>query len=480
MFTPTDEQLAIIDFAKNRPENLLISALAGAAKTTTLELICKALPSTPILSLAFNKRIADEMAKRLPGNVKAQTLNSVGHGVWMKACGRLTLNARKIQDTYKIVLERKPKALRRELQEYWQDVINAIRAARQSGYIPPNAFASVHHPVGRDEFFGALDEELPDFVCDLVDEILTTSIEQAYAGAIDFDDQIYMPTLFGGSFPKYPLVMIDEAQDLSFINHAMLKKLVSSRLIAVGDPNQSIYGFRGAVSSGMSSLRAQYSMVELKLSTSFRCPISHVKRAWQRVPYMRWPEWAKEGEIHEHEHWSLADIPDGAAVICRNNAPLFKLGFILLRSGRGIRLVGTDIGPQLVRALKKLGPETLPQSEVIQAIARWEAERLKKSRATGSVVDRADCLRVFAENGQTLGAIVAYAEHIFKQEGPIQLMSGHKAKGLEFDTVFHLDPWRIPSKWAEDTEQELNVLYVIETRAKHSLHTISMEGLISD
>ena len=81
-FKPTEEQQLIIDAACNTQDSIIINALAGAAKTTTLELICKALPVMPILSLAFNKRIADEMSKRLPGHVKCQTLNSLGHRVW--------------------------------------------------------------------------------------------------------------------------------------------------------------------------------------------------------------------------------------------------------------------------------------------------------------------------------------------------------------------------------------------------------------
>jgi hypothetical protein len=48
----------------------------------------------------------------------------------------------------------------------------------------------------------------------LIDSVLTDSIRLAYEGQIDFDDQIYMPTLFGGTFPRFPLVMVDEAQDL--------------------------------------------------------------------------------------------------------------------------------------------------------------------------------------------------------------------------------------------------------------------------
>ena len=81
MFEPTDEQKAIVELAKNSTNNILINALAGAAKTTTLELITKAIQGIPILSLAFNKKIMLEMEKRLPSHVKSATLNSVGHRV---------------------------------------------------------------------------------------------------------------------------------------------------------------------------------------------------------------------------------------------------------------------------------------------------------------------------------------------------------------------------------------------------------------
>ena len=66
-------------------------------------------------------------------------------------------------------------------------------------------------------------------------------------------------------------------------------------------------------------------------------------------------------------------------------------------------------------------------------------------------------------------------------KGPIQLCSGHKAKGLEWDTVFHLDPWRVPSKFAkkpEDQEQELNIRYVIETSPKDSLFLTKVEDFV--
>lgn len=128
--------------------------------------------------------------------------------------------------------------------------------------------------------------------------------------------------------------------------------------------------------------------------------------------------------------------------------------------------------------MKRLGSETMTQREVLDAISIWEGEQIEKGKAPAVVHDKAECFRVFAKFGNTLSQAVIYAEHLFKAKGPIQLLSGHKAKGLEWDTVYHLDPWRIPSKWAqtpEDFEQEMNVDYVITTRAKRELILVNLE-----
>jgi len=313
-----------------------------------------------------------------------------------------------------------------------------------------------------------------------------TGIRQSYAGLIDFDDQIYMPTLFGGSFPQHRRVMVDEAQDLSPLNHAMLWKLVGPKchLTAVGDPWQSIYAFRGADTGSMGKLRDRFSMHEMTLSVSFRCPINVVKNAHKRVPHMKWPEWAQPGIVERLKEWNATCIPDNSAIICRNNAPLLSVALCLLRAGRGVHLVGTDLGPQLVKALKRLGEDLqMPQEKVHEAINLWEQEKLRKARNAGVVADKAECLRVFANFGPTLGAAIAYCEHIFSTKGPIQLLSGHKSKGLEWDTVYHLDPQRIPSPWSkdgEDLEQELNVRYVIETRAKKELYFVRLDQFTGD
>ncbi len=475
MITPTPEQTAIVEAARTTTDNLLISAYAGAAKTSTLVMITEAIKGIPILSLAFNKKIAVEMEKRLPSYCSCKTLNSIGHTTWGTAIGkRLTLDFKK---TFNLVSE-EIKDFDRDERPDFGDVMKAVSRAKAAGYIPDSN--GTRGLITEEEFFDSFEEEPDRHFRNLVNRVLLRSIRAAYAGNIDFDDQIYMPTLFGGSFPRFPLVLVDEAQDLSPLNHAMLKKLVTKRLIAVGDPYQSIYGFRGAVQSGMEKLRDTFSMKDMKLSVSFRCPRSIIRRAWSRVPDMRWPEWAVEGSVVDLPTLSYADIEDGAAIICRNNAPLFSLGFRLIANGRGIQLVGADIGPGLVKILRKLGPESMTQEEATIALHKWKTEALRKAKSPGTVEDKEECLAIFIAQGPTLSAAIAYAEHLFKQSGPIQLLSGHKSKGLEWDYVYHLDPWRIPSRFVfseSDMEQELNVRYVIETRAKKTLYLVNAETI---
>jgi superfamily I DNA/RNA helicase len=476
--TPTPEQIAIIEAARDTSDNLLISAYAGAAKTTTLELMCKAMPGTPTLSIAFNKRIAEEMTKRLPGHVRAQTLNSVGHRVWGTAIGkRLVLHSDKLGGILKSAIADLPGDEQSEAYDNFGDIIKIINAARNAGYCPERYERGI---CTWEQFYHSLDDYPPKFFRTLLDEVIHKSIQAAFDGTIDFSDQIYMPTLFGGTFPKFPLVMVDEAQDLSPLNHVMLAKLVTQRVIAVGDPYQSIYAFRGAVVSGMDRLRERFNMRDMTLSVSFRCPQAIVRRAWFRVPDMKWPEWAAEGLVVEHDRIKLSDIEDGAAIICRHNAPLFHLGFNLIRSGRGVQLIGFDIGPGLVRILRKLGEESMPRDKVHEAITAWAEAQAKKTRRKAALEDRVECLRVFADQGPNLGAAIAYAEHLFRQTGSIQLLSGHKSKGLEWDVVYHLDPWRCGGRRdlsPEDMEQELNIRYVIETRAKKELHIVNMENI---
>ena len=489
-FTLTPEQEAILAEAK-APENLIINALAGAAKTSTLCLLAKKLPLVPTLSCCFNKSIAVEMQKRMPSHVSCKTMNALGHAAWGQKLGkRLSVETDK---GYSILMEIsnavRPEQKKR-MGEAFSSLLRAVRLAKSNGYVPPRCRTLGRSLIETEEFLDQigpdLDVEPDEEFAGWMIEALERSIAQAFEGRIDFDDQIYMSVLFGAQYPKFPIILVDEAQDLSPLNHEALRLMFGGRLIAVGDPFQAIYAFRGAHIGSMQLLKEEFKMKELTLSVSFRCPRAVVERARFRATHMQYPEWAKPGHVEKLYEWGPSSIPDGAFILCRNNAPLFSVALRLIRAGRGVELSRGDIGKNLVGILKKFGDPKMPHESVLGEISRWETAQLEKARESrrSAIYDKAECLRVFANAGSTLTESIAFAEHLFASTGSVKLMTGHKAKGLETEVVFHLDPFLIPSKFAlraaeegdnSKLEQERNLRYVIESRSRDSLFLVDSD-----
>lgn len=471
MHTPTLEQQAILDAAQSTKDNLLISALAGAAKTSTLVLLSKKLYHTPILCLAFNKSIATEMKERLAPNAQAKTLNGLGHQVWMQSIGKkLTLNDGKVYAILKELVDELPAAQKGEGFALFIETLKAVKEGKNQGYIPSSLRAS-GQLIDEDELFASLDEAPTPTQEDLIIRASEISAKRALEGEIDFADQILLPTVFKGKFPSFPLIMVDEAQDLSALNHATLRLFKGSRVIAVGDACQAIYAFRGAHNNGMAVLKDTFNMRELVLSVSFRCPRVVVSEARWRAPHMQYPEWAEEGVVRHVAEWGTELLPPDCAILCRNNAPIFRLALNLMKAGRWPTIIGNDIGKNLIKTMRKFGKDDMKQTEVFKAIDDWRNLKLAKSRSPASVEDQAACMELFAEQGPTLRAAIAYAESLMNSSGSIKLMTGHKAKGSEFDHVFILDQHLA----RKGRDQDSNILYVMQTRAKRTLTYITTE-----
>lgn len=485
-FTPTEEQTAILSAATETETNLLISALAGAAKTSTLVLIANepSLASTGILCLAFNRKIADEMRGRLPSNCTSMTLNSLGHKAWSTAISRrCKVDTKKNYNLVKAYIDDQRKDVKDQLYDSFSDMLRTLAHAKSSGWVPERCqrpATSLFH--SDDDFFSSLDERLSVHEEDLLVDCLCESIELAHQGEIDFDDQIYMSTCFPCKFPSYPLTMIDEAQDLSELNHAMLEQIVNgNRLIAVGDACQAIYAFRGAYADSMDRLQQRFSMIPLTLSISFRCPKAIIAEAQWRAPHMKPAEWAKEGEVVHLDEWTIENLPGDATILCRNNAPIFSMAIKLLSEGRYPQIVGNDIGRSLIKALTKLGDKTMPQKEAFEALKGYEEKRIRRAQndgARGRIRDFCTCLRIFLRQGPKLQDAIHYAEWIMSATGPIKMMTGHKSKGLEFDNVFILDRELLRLDDDRGRNQDQNLLYVMQTRSMAMLTYITTAAFV--
>lgn len=111
--------------------------------------------------------------------------------------------------------------------------------------------------------------------------------EKRRRGLIEFSDQLATAVETARRSPeairvlhqRTPVVLLDEVQDTSVAQTSLLSLLFrGSSVMAVGDPHQSIYGFRGASASNLQSFHRDFGItgggsgVTLSLSTSWRNP----------------------------------------------------------------------------------------------------------------------------------------------------------------------------------------------------------------
>jgi len=100
-------------------------------------------------------------------------------------------------------------------------------------------------------------------------------------GLIDFDDMPLLALRIVRSHPwvrqalkaKFPVLFVDEYQDLGHALHELVLLLcfeAGIRLFAVGDPDQSIYGFLGANPQLLTSLAARDDVREIRLRFNYR------------------------------------------------------------------------------------------------------------------------------------------------------------------------------------------------------------------
>ena len=219
----------------------------------------------------------------------------------------------------------------------------------------------------------------------------------------------------------------------------------------------------------MASLKTLFKMEELTLSTSFRCPEAVVKHVQWRAPHMvAWEDNPTKGTVTHLPFWRLDNLPSECAVICRNNAPLLTLAIAILKAGRYPNLWGNDVAKGLVKEMKDFGAGSMSQADVFTAIDHWHHTKAQRARNLNNLNDRAECMRIFAKEGDNLREIIANAEQLFLSEGKLDLMTGHKAKGHEWDDVFILDAGLIGTEG-----QEPNLRYVMATRSKNNLTYIN-------
>lgn len=116
------------------------------------------------------------------------------------------------------------------------------------------------------------------------DDIAQSSIFNKYQNilqqnnCIDFDDLIYKTSTILEKQKNYTLnfdfILIDEFQDINQTQYNFIKLLCNQNtsIFAIGDPNQSIYSFRGSDNTIIEQFRKEFDAQVFYLTKSYRCP----------------------------------------------------------------------------------------------------------------------------------------------------------------------------------------------------------------
>lgn len=486
-FSWSGHQEAFFDRLTGTDDSILLVAVAGSGKSTTIVEGVRRLPDTAnVLFLAFNRAIANELEPRMPENAKAKTFHSVGFAAWARANGGF--------DKVKVDEHKVRNIVRDLLTEDQQDLYGAF-VTRLVGYAknvgmgklcrmsePAMQNLADHYGLYIERDNGGADPEAE--ACRKAIKILEASNEMKHV--VDYDDMLYLPLLYDTRFFRNDVVFVDEAQDTNSVQLALLQRMIKhdGRVIAVGDPAQAIYGFRGASSSAMEKIQDTFKMFPMPLTVSYRCAQAIVAEARHLVSHIEAAPSAPVGSVETWDRFDESAIPVFArtdAVLCRTTAPLFKLAYQIIAGGQGCRILGREIGEGLVTLIKKMKAKDIDGLQVkLARFERREVDKLlaqEKEAQAAAVQDRVDCINItidaMDENNRTVGKLIDKIRDMFEaKSGVATLCTVHKAKGLEWDRVYILRPDLMPHPMARkdwEREQERNLEYVAITRAREAL-----------
>ncbi|HET6624749.1 MAG TPA: ATP-dependent DNA helicase [Nocardioidaceae bacterium] len=279
---------------------LLVLAGPGTGKTTTLvEAIVdrienRGVAPDSVLALTFSRKAAEQLRDRVTarlGRTMATTLSSTFHSFaygLLRAYGPTGL----YDDPLRLLSAPEQDVQLRELLEgaratgtsrwpaglaeavrtrgFAREVAAVISRAREKG-LDPDDLAKIAADAGRDDWSAAA-AFMEDYL---------TSLD--YKAAVDYPELIHRaatmaatPEVRAQLRERYSWVFVDEYQDTDPRQVALLQALAGDgrNLVAVGDPDQSIYAFRGAEVRGILDFPSEF-----RTGTGQRAPVVALRTA---------------------------------------------------------------------------------------------------------------------------------------------------------------------------------------------------------
>lgn len=496
-----------------------ILAGAGSGKTTTvtrriaMQVATEAFRPQEILAVTFTEKAAGELKHRLAAlgahGVVARTFH---------AAALAQLRGLSDQAPSRILTSKVPilRDIARTLHKAYRyrpamDLASEIEWAKARRITP-------------EEYEGALGDRKPPIPADLMARVYGR-FEQVKReqGLVDFDDMLALTvrmfetdeTAAERFRERYRAFTVDEYQDVNELQQTLLDHWLGGRddLCVVGDDHQAIYAFTGASADHLLAMPRRFPRaVVVKLEENHRSTPQVLALANRLAPMLggsdkrlravkadgpeplvrAFVERAAEIAFVVGQLRAVGEtgVPfEEMAILYRTNARSEDYEEALAEAGVPYQVRGGAFleRPAAKRLLRMLRDGSRPGvAEVVRAAAAAEGLLAEPGEGLGEQEEtrQSDLARlvrlaeVFDPDGSaTVGEFLADLEGRFRSDGGgrgVQLLTYHRSKGLEFDTVAlpRLEEGDLPVRQAKEDEQideERRLLYVGITRAKRVL-----------
>jgi len=480
----TEEQYAII----NSTGNIKINAVAGSGKTTTVIEYARARPrSSKILYLAFNKSVKLEAVRKFAEkgltNVKVETAHSLAFGYIVRGS-----NYKLKQQGYKT----------NEIAELLNLQGNGEKHAE---YIVANHINKFITYFCNSDKQRVEDLNYLDVVSDAKARTFVTTFYpyiQAQArvllkkmndGEIEIIHDFYLKK-FQLSNPKlyFDYILFDEGQDASPAMLDIFLKQQATKVI-VGDTHQQIYGWRFAVNS-----LEKADFTTFHLSTSFRFGQDIANLAME---ILKW-----KNHLFEYKPVPISGKGNSKenktkAVIARTNLGLLlkAIGYVTEKKkvqhiyfeGNINSYTYADEGASLYDVLNLYnGEHFLIRDKLIKAMR--DLDELEDYIEKTEDVQLGMLVEIVKKYGNRIPDIIRAIKekHVGnddKERAEMIFSTVHRCKGMEYDAIHLVNDFiteeklkklkadsKKDDKISARLNEEVNLLYVAVTRAKHIMY----------
>jgi len=447
---------------------MIVEALAGTGKTSTLVKAAEQL-SGKVIYTAFNKKIVTEAKQKFDGIARVSTVHGLAfrtHGMPFKD----RFDSPRMPQ-HKIGQRLGAKSVRVTLDD-------GTQRGYSPGFVAGQAVATVRRFCQSDsQNIGpehvpplvdlALDPATWSWWCSHVIPFAESVWEDGTDpnGTLPYDHAYYLkewqlsaPTL------NCDTLMFDEAQDVSPVMASVIMTQ-PCQLVMVGDPNQAIYGFTGAIDA-LARIRKEAPTIPVgEITQSFRfgetiASVANYQLA--ALTNLRLIGAGPNGSVHGTG--PAPGAPD--AVLCRTNAGAMTVALDHKEAGGDPHVMGgTAEMVRFARAageLMALGSSDHPDLGCFQS---WQQvlDYVEEDALGFELALSVDLVEKFGWE-----TIAAMANQPYESDATLITSTAHKVKGAQWPSVrLHHDFGMVPDK--EITLEEIRLLYVAATRAQTCL-----------